>query len=88
MPTPWPGIVRLRTGNAGLTRLSRLSRFVVIGHIALSTLAHFTVGFVLELFFFFLLFRQFFLTFLVSVIRCCQSVLSCCCRQLYQKLQS
>jgi hypothetical protein len=58
------------------TRLRRLSASVVIWRSILSTLAHFALGFVLEFFFFFLLLRQFFLTFLVSVIRCCQSMLS------------
>lgn len=41
-----------------------------------SALTDLALSFVLEFFFFFLLFRQFFLTFLVSVIRCCQSMLS------------
>jgi hypothetical protein len=58
------------------TRLRGLGASVFIGCCILPTLANLALGFVLELFFFFLLFRQFFLTLLVSVIRCCQSMLS------------
>ena len=39
-------------------------------------ISDFTLSFVLELFLFFLLFCQFFLTFFVAVVRCSQNVLS------------
>jgi hypothetical protein len=59
-------------GSAG----TRLGAAVFVCCAVLNALADLTLGFVFEFLFFFLFLRQFFLTFLVSVIRCCQSMLS------------
>jgi len=66
--------------GARFSRLSALCSFYFVGRLGFRpfvfTLTDFALGFVLELVLFFLLFSQFFLTFFVSVIGCCQDVLS------------
>ena len=51
---------------------------LVIARLPFSPFTDLAFSLVLELFLFLLLLRQFFLTFLVSVIRCSQSMLSGC----------
>ena len=53
-----------------------LARGLIIRCTLFTALADFSISLVLELFFFFLFLCQFFLTLLVSVVGCCQSMLS------------
>ncbi len=69
-PTSRGGSFGARSGTIGSGQFSRL-----VGR-ELRLVTCLALGFLLELFLFFLLFSQFFLTFFVSVVGCCQSVLS------------
>lgn len=62
---------------------SRWHVLLVIGHLVGTAFTDLALSLVLEFFLFLLLLRQFFLTFLVAVIRCCQNSLSSDWSQLY-----